>query len=287
MRTMHVGAVAFAMIWLLAGVKSIAQSVAVETMRDAYALLSPDEKQSFDAAGKAFGAGKHAEALTAYKALLAAHVGDEFLSKMAAESAIETGDLKLALALIQPIAARNPDDWQAAGLLTHAYAQMGDKEHRDAGMAHMDELYKRGLTPKGLDQYLLEKMPAGDRQVAVWHSFRPWGNFQVYDFARVFNSQGQLVYRIELESPDFDQSVWAKQNPEKAAAGGRMFTVDGYLIGPTNAAGQHTETHTTYALLDGRPTYDEVRTRFIAIAENKASALSKTVKTVQEVPRQP
>jgi hypothetical protein len=69
MRTMHVGAVAFAMIWLLAGVKSIAQSVAVETMRDAYALLSPDEKQSFDAAGKAFGAGKHAEALPTRRCL--------------------------------------------------------------------------------------------------------------------------------------------------------------------------------------------------------------------------
>jgi hypothetical protein len=256
-------------------------NASVPTANESFARLSPEEKEQFNAANKDFNAQKFAEALVVYKALLAAHAGDPLLSKMAGESSIDVGDPKYTLELLLPVEAQNPDDWQAAALLGRVYAEAGDKEKRNAEMARLEALYKRGVTPKGLTQYILEKVHVGDKLVIIFNSFEPWGNFKVYNYARVLDSQGRLLSRITLESSDFDQPLWAKQHPEQAAAGGRMFSLDGYADGGTNAAGQHTETHATYGFLDGRPTYDQVRADFINIASGKGGPLSSNTHPAQ------
>ncbi len=61
--------------------------------------------------------------------------GDPILSKFSSEAALNTGDATLALETIRPIAQTNPDDWQAASLLTRACAETGDKTCRDSGIA--------------------------------------------------------------------------------------------------------------------------------------------------------
>jgi hypothetical protein len=81
---------------------------------------------------------------------------------------------------------------------------------------------------------------------------------------------------VTLESNDFDQPLWAKQHPKEAAAGMRMFSMDGYsepIPGPNGTA---TQTHTTYGFFDGRPSYDTVRDKMIAVANGKGSAISST-----------
>jgi hypothetical protein len=255
---------------LLFGVLRIgAQAPAIETAQEAYAKLSPEEKQSYDQAAKDFGAEKFGVALPVFKTLLAAHAGDVFLSKMAGESAIDVGDYKLAAETLQPALKQNPDDWMLVALTTRVYAETGDKAHRDAGMAHMAELYKRGLTPKQMTQYIVEKDMVGDKKVIIWNSLVPWGNFKVYNYARVFDQDGKMVERIQLESGDFDQPLWAKQHPKEAAAGGRMFSLDSYFEGPPNASGQRSTSQALNGFLDGQPTYDEVREYFMAIASGK------------------
>jgi tetratricopeptide (TPR) repeat protein len=256
------------------------------TAQQSFASLTPEEQQSFQAAGKDFGAGQFAAALPVYQKLLAAHPGDPLLSKMTGESLTDTGSAKQAIALLKPIEQQNPDDWQAAGILARDYAETGDTADRDAEFTRMLALYNRGLTPRGLTQYPAEKIAIGDRQLILFKSFVPWGNFKTYYYGRIMAKDGTQVSAIAIESADFDQTMWAQQHPKEAAAGMRLFSLDGYSIGPPNANGQRSQTHATYGFLDGEPTYDQVRIYFINIASGKPAAPMKGPNTLTFQPPQ-
>lgn len=262
-------------IFLLATAACVAQNATATrpaARQDATGTLTPAEKAQFDAAGRLFNAEKFADALPLYKALLAAHPGNPLLSKFAAESAINTGDDAYAVGLLEPIEQANANDWQAVGLLARAYAESGDKAHRDAEMQRMADLYKSGVVPARLQQYLIEKAQAGDKTVRICQSLHPWGRYNVYNYARVFDSSGTLLSRITLESSDFDQPQFVKEHPDEAAKGVRIFSFDGYAEGPVNANGMRTETHATYDLFTSQgPSYDTVRAAFLNIAQGKSA----------------
>ena len=239
--------------------------------------LSSDEKVQGDLAGREFAAGKYADALVIYKALLATHPQELVVAKLAAESEINTGEAKSALAHLQPIEASHPDDWQACALLARAYAETGDATHRDAEIARMADLHKRGVVPQRIDRYFLEKIHTNNKVVMIWHSLEPWGRYRVYDYARVYNSDGQLLSQLTLESSDFDQNLFAQQQPNEAAKGVRLFSIDGYSDGPVTANGQHTESHSTYDMVAGEPSYETVREAFIDIAAGKPHHLDTSI----------
>lgn len=111
----------------------------------------------------------------------------------------------------------------------------------------------------------------------IWHSLQPWGRFNVYDYARVFDSSGKLLARLTLESSEIDQSLFAQQHPDEAAKGLRIFSIDGYSEGPVNANGMHTATHATYDMIVGQPNYDTIRTAFLDIAAGKFSHLETSI----------
>jgi len=75
--------------------------------------------------------------------------------------------------------------------------------------------------------------------------------------------------------------LFAKEHPQEAAFGDRRYSIDTYSSGPVQANGQHTEIHGTIGFLDIKPTYNEVRTRFLAVAQGQASAMSSTVHHVK------
>jgi Tetratricopeptide repeat len=242
--------------------------------------LTPEEQAQFDAAGQKFGAEKYAEALAMYKPLVAAHPGNAQVMKFAAEAAINAGEKEYALGLLQPMEAANPDDWQATALLVRVYAETGDQQHRDAEMAHMVDLYKKGVVPARLQQYIVEKVQEKDKSILIWRSLTPWGNYHVYDYARVFDRQGQMLFRITVESNDFDHPEFAKEHPAEAAVGKRAFSLDGYKEGPANEM-QRTETHMTFGFLVGEPSYDEVREDFVKIATGTWKPMSDSTHAVQ------
>jgi hypothetical protein len=231
--------------------------------------LTASEKAQADLAGRDFAAEKFADALALYKPLIAAHPGEALLAKFAAEAAINVGEREYALGLLTPIESANPDDWQANGLLARIYAESGDKARRDAQMARMTDLHNRGLIPARLQQYLIESIPVNDKTLRIWHSLQPWGNQKVYDYARVFNSSGELVSRIELESMDLDQTSFAKTHPSEAAAGVRVFSFDQFSPVVNNANGTKSYVHGTDDMFVGQPSYDAVRKAFVEIALGK------------------
>lgn len=267
----------FAFVPLLAPLPSPAQSsdavTHIESDQELIARLTPDQKQQYDAAVQNFNGQNYADALVHYKALLKDLPNDPILLKFSSESALNTGDTAYALNNLKPVAQANPDDWQAAGLLTRAYAESGDKTDRDAGIAHMIELHKRGLTPPHLQQYLLERVSVGGKTVLIFTSLEPWGHYKVYNYAQVYGEDSHLAMRLTLESNDTDQPLFARQHPKEAAAGARLFSIDGYSDS-VSSDGQHTETHATYKFFTGQPSYDTVRETFLSIASAKSSPVS-------------
>jgi len=234
--------------------------------------LTPDEHTRFAAASKSFSASQFAEALPVFKVLLQAHPDNLVLAKYASEAALDTGETLFASKTLLPIEAAHPDDWQATVLLTRLYAERGDKLNRDKEMDKMADFRKRGITPANMTQYIVEKdhLPNGKLMI-LWNSLVPWGNFKVVNYARVFDPDGKLLLRITVETSDIDQIGFAKEHPQEAAFGDRRYSIDTYSTGPTQANGQHTETQALMGFLDKKPTYDEVRTRFLSIAQGQAA----------------
>lgn len=247
----------------------------VETTPEMVARLTPAQKQQYDQAAMNFSGQNYADALVQFKALLKDLPGDAVLTKLAGEAALNSGDTAFALSNMKPITAANPDDWQATSILTRAYAESGDKDDRDAGIAHMMDLHKRHIIPPHMQQYILERVRTPDRTILIFTSLEPWGHYKIYNYAQVFDENGHLILRLTLESNDTDQPLFAKEHPKEAASGARLFSIDGYVGTTTDA--QSSETHSTYKFFNGQPPYDTVREAFLNIASDKSVPVSSRV----------
>jgi hypothetical protein len=245
-----------------------------ESTEDLVTRLTPQQKQQFADAGKAFSGQQYAEAFPIYKQLLSELPGDAVLSKFASEAALNSGDTSFALSALKPLAQADPDDWQAAALLTRACAESGDTSCRDSGIAHMLDLHRRGITPAGMQRYIVERVKAGENSLLIWTSLEPWGYYKIYALGQVLDGEGKEFLHVTLESNDADQPLFAQQHPEEASKGIRSFSLDSYLETGLNSNGQRTQTHCTYAFYVGQPPYETVREAFVAIATGKATPMS-------------
>ena len=221
--------------------------------------MNAQQKQLFEEAESSFNAKQYPEALATFKQLLSELPGDAILSKFASEAALNTGDLTFALNAVKPVAQADPDDWQASALLTRACAESGDAACRDAGIAHMLDLHTRGVTPRRMQRYILERLKVGENMLVIWTSLEPWGPYKVYALGQVVNAEGNIFLRATLESNDADQPMFAKEYPEEPSKGARRFSLDGYLNTGTNGEGKQTQSHSTYKFFVGQPTYDVIR----------------------------
>jgi hypothetical protein len=245
-----------------------------ESTQDLINHLTPEQKQLFDQATKAFNAQRYPEALAVYKRMLTQLQGDPVISKFASEAALNTGDTSFAMSVLKPLAAADSNDWQTAALLTRACAESGDTTCRDSGMAHMIDLHQRGITPPGMQQYTLERVKAGENTLVIRTSLEPWGYYKVYDLGQVSDRYNKLFLRITLESSDADQIQFAKEHPKEASQGLRQFSLDAYRETGLNRNGQRTQTHYTYRFFEGQPPYETVRDEFIKIANGKGRPIS-------------
>jgi hypothetical protein len=252
------GLALFPFLWMISPAIAISQANPAspasprEAVGDLVARLSPKQKQQFDDAGKSFSAQHYADALAIFKELLSELPGDAILSKFASEAALNVGDTSFALSTLKPLAQADPEDWQAAGLLTRACAESGDLPCRDAGMEHMLDLHRRAITPPGMQQYIVERVKVAGNALLILVSLEPWGRYKVYAYGQVLDGH--------------------KEHPEEAAKGIRSFSMDGYSEIELNNNGQRTQTHFTIKFLVGQPSYDKVREEFVKFASRKATA---------------
>src|SRR5690349_16428786 len=168
------------------------RSAGSETVQDLISRLTPEQKQLFDQAMMAFNAQRYPDALAFYKQMLTQLRGDPVISKFAAEAALNAGDLSFAMTVLKPLAAADPNDWQAAALLTRACAESGDTTCRDSGIAHMMDLRRRGITPPSMQQYTLERVKAGENTLLIRTSLEPWGYYKIYDLGQVSDKDNKV-----------------------------------------------------------------------------------------------
>lgn len=245
-----------------------------ETTQDLIAKLNPQQKQYFDNAGKAYGEHRYADSLAIHQLLLKDFPSDPILLKFASEAALNGGDATFAMKTLKPLVQADLDDWQAAAMLVRACAETGDTVCRDAGMAHMLDLHRRGVTPPKLLEYVVEIVRVGTGSLEIQTSLEPWGRYKVYNHGKLTDASGKLFLTISIESGDFDQPLFAQQHPEVAAKGIRLFSMDGYQETGANANGQRTQTHMTFKFFEGQPSYATVREEFLKVANGKAEAMS-------------
>jgi hypothetical protein len=245
-----------------------------ETTQDLLAKLNPLQKQQFDDASKAYGEHRYADSLVLHQALLKDFPGDPILLKFLSSDTLQSGDAASALATLKPLAQADPDDWQAAAMLARACAETGDKACRDAEIAHMLDLHARGITPPRFQQYAVENVKVGDKNLLINTSLVPWGNYKIYAMAKLTDGAGKLLMSITLESNDFDQPGFAKEHAEDAAKGVRRFSIDTYTETGTDSSGNRTQTQGLYKFIDGQPSYEIIRGEFLKIAGGQGAPIA-------------
>jgi hypothetical protein len=241
------------------------------------AQLSADQRQAYSVAAQQFSTEHYADALAGFKRLIAelpAGPTRVFVSKAAAEAALNVEDFSFAKNALEPIADADANDWQAAGMLARLYAETGDAKARDAELAHIVELHKRAASPQiaQMKQILLERISVPNGSVRIWYSLEPVGLNKTYLFCRVYDVGGAEIFHIALESADYDQPLFAQQHPDLAAAGMRRFSLDGYGVGLKHVDGDNQHTHATIGFYDGQPPYDSVRQQIIDVASERNRA---------------
>jgi hypothetical protein len=250
------------------------QSDTLETQQDFYARLTASQQQVFDSAIAALKQKRYGDALIIEKKLLAEIPGDPVLTEYASEEALNSGDPAFAVTALQPIVKTAARDWRAVLLLVRACGQTSNDACRDEEMAHLADLHRQGVLPASVVQYLVERVKVGSNTLAISMFVEPWGPYGAHAMAEVTDDSGKRLQRIFLESADFDQPLFAKQNPAAAAKGLRSFSLDGYFDTGTNAQGQRTQSHATYNFYAGQPSYDTLRAELVRIVAGNAKILS-------------
>ena len=244
-----------------------------ETTQDLVAKLTPDQKQQFDNASKAFAEHRYADSLALHQALLKSLPCDPILLKFSSEDALDSGDAESALKTLKPLVQADSDDWQAAAMLAHACAETGDKPCRDAQMAHLLDLHTRGTVPARMQQYPVERVKLGENTLLIKVSLVPWGTYNVYALGQLTDKSGKLLMSITLESDDFDQPAFAKDHPGQSSKGVHRFSFDSYTETGVDNKGNRTQSQALYEFIDGQPSYDTIREKFLKIASGQAATV--------------
>jgi hypothetical protein len=252
-------------------------------------LSKPADQDAYDQAKANFSAGHFAEAFATLRTLHD-HLADDIdLLRFTCEAALDSNENAYVISALATITATRPGNWQELMLLARAYAQSHDATSRDATLAKLTEEYNSNRHPKlnAINQFLIERIPIPSGRMDIYYALAPWSRYKIYEMARVYNASGQQVQRLTLESSDFDQPLWAKSHPDQAAQGVRMFSLDGYGETQPGPNGTSTQTHSTFGFLDGKPTYDALRDRWITITTGKSGPLSTSkFNTAPPTPKQ-
>jgi hypothetical protein len=246
----------------------------LETIADLLNKMNESQRTKFNDGRTAYAQKRYSDAIAKNQELLKDFPGDPVLLKLCSQSALQNGDPGFALKTLKPIVDSNGQDWQAVAMLVRACAETGDTACRDQQIAHLVELHGQGVTPAQFREFTVETIKVGEKSLSISFSLAPWGPYKTYAVGDVKDGAGKLLVTISLESSDFDQGPFAKEHPDQAAKGVRLFSLDAYEETGTNGSGQRTQTHYTYKFFNGQPAYATIREEFMNVAGGKSKPLS-------------
>lgn len=267
-KTLALHLLLFAMIISAAGASPQHEPPAAST---ATSGLSAEQQAVFDDARKSFVADDFAAALPKLRQLHEQVPENDVITKFMAEAAVNTGDFDLASSLLDSILKKDPDDPQALGIQAHLYGQCHDSAKLDDVIAHLQKLHDAGKPAPLTVMTEKDPLPQGGF-VRVSDFIQPWSRFHIVLLAEFYDSTGQRIKRISLESDDIDQVSFARDHPQEAASGVRIYSMDSYseTKGPDGKVTN--QVHATLCpvpgcFMTGRPTYGFFRNTVLGIKE--------------------
>ncbi len=156
-----------------------------------------------------------------------------------------------ALEHFQRAAALAPRDWRIRERLVQVHQALGNTARRDAEREALLALHREGLMDQ--DFYIREQWHEGPWLIAVVENLELKGDWaRRYEF-QVFGASGERPERvISLGSYAFTNDFAREKNPSAP----RLFHLDAYGAD---------DSHETYGLFEGEPSYDDTRARVLAI----------------------
>lgn len=210
-------------------------------------------------------------AMAGAKAILAANPDSPKANKLVGVIYLDEHNSADALPYFQIALRLSPDDPTINALLLQAYAEAGDKSHRDEQRAILRRYHDDGQHPvfAQIPSFLIETIPVGDKTVQAAEFYTPSGQFHFYYRFNVFDNSGHMLSFFALQSDDADQMLFDKQHPKQAAAGERRFSLDGYA-----RAADGKVTQALYMYFNGKPHYDDVRNLVVKLVQEGKEPVS-------------
>lgn len=196
------------------------------------------------------------------------------------DSKIGLRDFAAAETMFKQILQHNPKAWPARANLVLTYSESErwkDFDAERAAIAKERAAHSPNIPPRTSE--VIDVFSIGDQRYIAREFTPPDGRFHTKYNVYWFGRDGKIAGWIACESDDVDQTFFAKDHPQEAAAGQRSYSLDGYTPRVQTADGRWTQTHSTIKFYkDGEPTYEQVRADVIAVVQKKVSAaVSSTV----------
>jgi|GEM_PF-963217 len=225
--------------------------------------LEPDDLQTLFLSGMlAEDEGKDDAALAAFER--ARTIAPDFALAHANAGRLlqERGQFEAALACFQKAADLEPRDWRARERLVQLHQALGHTAQRDAEREALLKLRQAGLVDQ--DFFIREQWREGERSIVVVENFDLTGDWaRRYEF-QVFAPGLERPERvISLGSYAFTNAFAREKNPSAP----RLFHLDAYGAD---------DSHETYGLFEGEPSYDNTRARVLAILHGELEPTSST-----------
>jgi tetratricopeptide (TPR) repeat protein len=221
----------------------------------------------FEEGNALMAAGKHAEALAKYQAVLAVEPKAKGALYNGAIAAYLLGKHDIAIGLWTRLKVITPKDWQVYAKLVQAYEAAGKKAARDAEIKALYALKKDTTDPdlEKLRFFCRDQFQVGEKRVVVFHHFEWVGQRAIrYDFG-VQDKAGKKLFHISLGSYAYMQSFAEEMGTVEK--GQRYCHLDGYYPGGR---------HATFGMFAGEPSYDDIKAKVIAILKREQGALSSS-----------
>ncbi|WP_095983742.1 tetratricopeptide repeat protein [Cystobacter fuscus] len=213
------------------------------------ALLSLDE-------------GKPDEALTALERARELEPDFVLAHTQAGQLLQQRGESTAALACFQKAATLEPRNWRTRESLVQVHQALGNTARRDAEREALLELRQEGLVDQ--DYFIRERWREGEHTVVVVEDFELKGDWaKRYEFQVYAPGGKQPVRVISLGSYAFTNAFAHEQDPSLP----RLFHLDAYAPD---------DTHETYGLFQGEPSYDDTRAKVLAILRGELEPTSST-----------
>lgn len=227
--------------------------------------------EAFAQVQAALQSGRNEDALRESQSILAAHPNSFEANRVNGIVLMMLGRYSEAQACFRKALDLNPSAVLVHTLLAEAYAEGGDRVHRDEERAVLKKLYADGQHAQISEKkgYVLERIKAGTTTIEAVEFYEPVGHFHFYYEFRLLDAEGHDHGFIALESDDADQGLFHEQHKgDKKYDNMRMFSLDRYE-GSSQAL---------MGFIEGEPSYDDVRARVVKIVTEQAAPAASLTK---------